>query len=87
MKHLKRTICMTAVLCAVAAGTALPGGRIDTLTVIHVNDSHSNLTPYGAVSTRSALATTSSTWVPNSSAVLSPRHKSIQPSTSSAPTR
>jgi 5'-nucleotidase/UDP-sugar diphosphatase len=48
MKHLKRTICMTAVLCAVAAGTALPGGRIDTLTVIHVNDSHSNLTPYGA---------------------------------------
>jgi len=48
MRHLKRTIVMTAVLCAAAAGTALPGGQIDTLTVIHVNDSHSNLTPYGA---------------------------------------
>jgi 5'-nucleotidase / UDP-sugar diphosphatase len=48
MKTMKRTIRMTAVLCALAAGTALPGGRIDTLTVIHVNDSHSNLAPYGA---------------------------------------
>jgi 5'-nucleotidase len=48
MKNLKRTILMTVVLFALAAGTALPGGRIDTLTVIHVNDSHSNLAPYAA---------------------------------------
>jgi 5'-nucleotidase/UDP-sugar diphosphatase len=49
MRHLKRNLFFkTAVLCAMAAGAATAGGQVDTLTVIHVNDSHSNLTPYGA---------------------------------------
>jgi 2',3'-cyclic-nucleotide 2'-phosphodiesterase (5'-nucleotidase family) len=49
MKHLKRTIItVTAVVYVMAAKAAVSGGQVDTLTIIHVNDSHSNLTPYGA---------------------------------------
>jgi 5'-nucleotidase/UDP-sugar diphosphatase len=49
MKRRNRIIIATGMLAiGMLAGTAMAGGRVDTLTVIHVNDSHSNLTPYGA---------------------------------------
>jgi 5'-nucleotidase / UDP-sugar diphosphatase len=36
------------VLSASLAGAETAGGQIDTLTLIHVNDSHANLAPFGA---------------------------------------
>jgi len=48
MKLRNRTVIAAGVLAvAVLAGPAAAGGQVDTLTVIHVNDSHSNLAPYG----------------------------------------
>ncbi len=41
-------IVLLAVGCLTLTGTARSDGAIDTLTIIHVNDSHSNLAPYGA---------------------------------------
>jgi len=49
MKRRNRIIIATGMLAiGMLAGSAMAGGQIDTLTVIHVNDSHSNLAPYGA---------------------------------------
>ncbi len=49
MKRRNRIIIAAGMLAiCMLAGSATAWGQIDTLTVIHVNDSHSNLAPYGA---------------------------------------